>query len=302
MIEKKHFFDFKNNKINLFSIFLLIIILILGIKYFYDFKTFSQKEIFLWEELTRLNQTIFDNLKIIEKLKKENAELNQILLEEQNKNKVFEGQIQFIKEQVGGISKLVSIDKELLKKYSKIYFLNENYAPQKLSLIDSKYVYNKSRQEYIHTNVLPFLEKLLNDAWGAGINLKIISAYRSFAEQAGLKSSYTIIYGSGANKFSADQGYSEHQLGTTVDFTTQELGNNFSNFAKTNAYQWLKNNAYKYGFILSYPENNKYYIFEPWHWRFVGIKLATNLYNNNQNFYDLDQKEIDQYLIYIFDD
>lgn len=197
---------------------------------------------------------------------------------------------------------MVSIDKELLKKYSKVYFLNENYAPQKLSLIDSKYIFNKSRQEYIHTSVLPFLERLLSDAWKTGIKLKIISAYRSFAEQAGLKSSYSIIYGSGANKFSADQGYSEHQLGTTVDFTTEELGNNFSNFAKTNAYQWLKNNAHKYGFILSYPENNKYYIFEPWHWRFVGIKLATNLYNNNQNFYDLDQKEIDQYLIYIFDD
>lgn len=302
METKKGFFNFKGNKINLFSIFLLIIILILATKYFYDFKKFSQKELIYLNELTTLNQAIFDNLKIIEKIKKENINLNQILEEERNKNKAFEGQIQFIKEQVGGISKLVSLDKKLLEKYSKVYFLNENYAPQKLSLINSKYVYNKSKQEYIHSNVLPFLEKLLNDAINNGINLRIISAYRSFAEQSGLKSTYRIIYGSGANQFSADQGYSEHQLGTTVDFTTEELGNNFEKFDKTNAYTWLKNNAHKYGFILSYPQNNKYYIFEPWHWRFVGIKLATHLYNNNQNFYDLDQKEIDQYLIYIFDE
>jgi len=55
-------------------------------------------------------------------------------------------------------------------------------------------------------------------------------------------------------------------------------------FNKTKAYQWLLNNAYKYGFILSYPENNEYYIYEPWHWRFVGIKLATKLHNENKFF------------------
>jgi D-alanyl-D-alanine carboxypeptidase len=103
-----------------------------------------------------------------------------------------------------------------------------------------------------------------------GINLRIISAYRSFGSQSELKSSYLMTFGSGANKFSADQGYSEHQLGTALDFTTAELEANFINFDKTTAYQWLLNNAFKYGFILSYPEGNQYYQFEPWHWRFVG--------------------------------
>lgn len=221
---------------------------------------------------------------------------------EQSKNKIFEEQINFISQRVGQISKFVSLDKELLKKYSKTYFLNENYAPKSLSLIDSQYVLNPLKQQYILSQVWPFLKKLLEDAKNDGMKLKIVSAYRSFEEQKNIKSFHTIVYGSGANRFSADQGYSEHQLGTTIDFTTDELKINFEKFDKTKEYVWLQNNAYRYGFILSYTPNNKYYIFEPWHWRFVGIKLATYLKNNNQNFYDLDQKEIDHYLISIFDE
>ncbi|PJC82708.1 hypothetical protein CO006_02150, partial [Candidatus Roizmanbacteria bacterium CG_4_8_14_3_um_filter_35_14] len=60
-------------------------------------------------------------------------------------------------------------------------------------------------------------------------------------------------------------------------------------------------NAYKYGFILSYPKQNTYYQFEPWHWRFVGMTLATKLHDTNQYFYNLAQREIDLYLISIFD-
>lgn len=286
---------------HLFFIFLLLLLIFIFFIYFLNFKQFKIKEINYLDTISKLEENTIAHLKEIEDLKKNNLTLSNLLNIEQNKNQLFENQINFVSTQVNQLSKFASLDKELLKKYSKVYFLNENYAPKTISLIDSKYVYNHSRQEYIHSDVAPFLEKLLSDAKSNGINLKIISAYRSFAEQANLKSQYSIIYGSGANKFSADQGYSEHQLGTTIDFTTDELGSNFSNFAKTNAYQWLKNNAYKYGFILSYPESNKYYIFEPWHWRFVGIKLATYLKQNNKYFYEMDQKEIDEYLISIFD-
>ncbi|MCX7589382.1 MAG: M15 family metallopeptidase [Patescibacteria group bacterium] len=281
-------------------VILLILISLIIFKYFMDFKNNSFKEINYLNQISKLNEENLNALKEIRELKENNLNLSNLLANEQSKNQLFENQINFINNQVGQLSKFVSLDKELLKKYSKVYFLNENYAPKNISLIDSKYTYG-GKEKYIHTEVLPFLINMLNDASIFGINLKIISAYRSFMEQVGLKSQYTITYGSGANKFSADQGYSEHQLGTTVDFTTDELGNNFDNFGKTKAYNWLKNNAYKYGFVLSYPENNKYYIFEPWHWRFVGIKLAKYLYENKKYFYELDQKEIDQYLIYIFD-
>lgn len=230
----------------------------------------------------------------------ENLYLQQQLAQQVTEVNNFRVQLGSLTESVNTLVKLRNLDPELLKKYSKIYFLNENYLPKTILPIDSKYVAN-SKEQYILSNVLPFLYTLLNAAQQDGINLKIRWGYRSFWEQYNLKSQDVMLYGSGANKFTADQGYSEHQLGTTVDFTTDEYNGNASLFYKTKAYQWLLNNAYKYGFILSYPENNKYYIFEPWHWRFVGIKLATKLHNDNKYFYDLDQRDIDQYLIYIFD-
>lgn len=230
----------------------------------------------------------------------ENAELQQKISQEEALIQSFSGELEGLKQNVNTIIKLRSLDEELLKKYSKIYFLNENYIPKSILPIDPQYVSN-SQEQYIHGNVMPFLYSLLENAKKDGIDLKVKWGYRSFWEQASIKSSSAVSFGSGANKFIADQGYSEHQLGTTVDFTTSEFNGNASMFNKTKAYKWLLDNAYKYGFILSYPENNKYYIFEPWHWRFVGIRLATKLHNENKYFYDLDQREIDEYLISIFD-
>ena len=213
----------------------------------------------------------------------------------------FQGQISNIGNTVGTLEKLAATDEELLKKYSKIYFLNENYRPAKLATIDQKYLYNKD-EAYIQTQVLPFLKKLLEAARADGIELLVASAFRSFDAQAVLKSEYKVIYGAGtANQFSADQGYSEHQLGTALDFTTPDVGGMFSTFEKDPAYAWLQNNAHKYGFILSYPQDNAYYKFEPWHWRFVGADLAKRLYIDREYFYDLGQREIDEYLIKLFD-
>lgn len=202
---------------------------------------------------------------------------------------------------LGIYTKIINTDKELLEKYSRIYFLNENYIPKYLTPIPSVYTYEPEKESSISTEVWPFLQKLLDDAKSEGIDIKILSAYRSFGTQTKIKSSYTITYGSGANRFSADQGYSEHQLGTTIDFTTSKLGTNFDTFEKTSGYTWLTENAYKYGFILSYPKNNIYYISEPWHWRFVGKNLALWLRNENRSFYDIPQREINEYLLSIFD-
>mgnify|MGYP001612623349 CR=1 FL=1 len=203
---------------------------------------------------------------------------------------------------VGTLEKLSKTDPELLQKYSKIFFLSEHYAPERLSEIDKEYLYSEKKSESINSLVLPYLNGLLNTAKGGGVTLYVKSAYRSFDEQKSVKSSYTVVYGAGnANQFSADQGYSEHQLGTTVDFITTGLGGELAGFENTSGYAWMKNNAHKYGFILSYPANNGYYIFEPWHWRFVGVALAARLKTENKNFYDLEQREIDTYLANIFD-
>ena len=198
------------------------------------------------------------------------------------------------------LEKAAKTDPELLIKYSKVYFLNEHYQPEKLTLLAPELALS-GEEKYFHARALPHLLNLLKEAKNAGMELSIVSAFRSFETQRDLKSQYRVTFGSGANKFSAEQGYSEHQLGTTVDLTTPELGGSFSAFDTTTAYHWLSENAHRFGFILSYPKDNSYYIYEPWHWRFVGVELATKLHNENKHFYDMDQREINDYLAKIFD-
>jgi len=219
---------------------------------------------------------------------------------EKKKNDGFEDQISKISGTVGVLDKLSKTDKELLQKYSKVYFLNEHYIPEKIVPIEKKYLYNEAVSKSIHAKVEPYLNEMIDDALDDGIKLWVVSAYRSFKEQAGLKGAYTATYGTGANAFSADQGYSEHQLGTTLDFTTEGLNGGLDGFDTTAAFTWMQKNAYKYGFTLSYPKGNAYYVYEPWHWRFVGEDLANDLRKDGSYFYDWDQRKIDAYLISIF--
>jgi len=203
---------------------------------------------------------------------------------------------------VGTLEKLSKTDPQLLQKYSKVFFLNEHYEPPRLAEIPDAYEYYEDRHSKIHASAWPYLQSMLDRAKQDGIDLYVYSAFRPFSEQQALKKNYSVTYGEGtANQFSADQGYSEHQLGTTVDLITTGIGGTLDGFETTTAYQWLKNNAHQYGFVLSYPENNSFYVFEPWHWRYVGVTLATDLKNQNKHFYDLDQRDIDEYLVSIFD-
>ncbi len=223
------------------------------------------------------------------------------LRKEKNRNDEFQDQIDDIAGTVGVLDKLSKTDKELLQKYSRTYFLNENFIPLKLSQIPVEYRIDPNKDLYFHGDALKFLTDMLDDAKVAGHDIKIISAYRSFDEQMALKHQHSIVYGSGSNAFSADQGYSEHQLGTTVDLADTLTRFTSETFAGTEAYAWLVKNAYKYGFILSYPEGNSFYVYEPWHWRFVGRSLAEDLHDEGKGFYDLDQREVDKYLVKIFD-
>ncbi|MBU1046721.1 M15 family metallopeptidase [Patescibacteria group bacterium] len=228
--------------------------------------------------------------------------------EKQNVGEIEEllGTVKKQNEEISGtvttLQKLSDIDPELLQKYSKVFFLSEHYAPARMTEIPDDYEYFESKFSKLESQAYPYLENMLKASTADDLEIYVYSAYRSYEEQLALKSQYTVVYGSGtANQFSADQGYSEHQLGTAVDLMTTGIGGNLDNFDGTEAYQWLLNNAYKFGFVLSYPQDNKYYVYEPWHWRFVGVKLATYLHNNNKNFYDLEQREIDEYLVNLFE-
>jgi D-alanyl-D-alanine carboxypeptidase len=202
---------------------------------------------------------------------------------------------------VEDIRKLEEADEELLAKYSKVYFLNEHYSPDNLAYIPRDSVVS-GRELQIKGEVLPFLKDMFDAMQARGLSPRVISAFRSFGYQGDLKSGYTMTYGTNvSSQFVADQGYSEHQLGTTVDIVNEAIGSDMREFSSTPEYQWLLKNAYTYGFILSYPEDNSYYAFEPWHWRFVGVALATDLARQGKYFYDLAQRDINSYRITMFD-
>lgn len=230
----------------------------------------------------------------------DNNALSEALYSERQRNDAFSQQIEDIAGTVGRLDKLSKTDRELLQKYSKVYFLNENYVPDSLSLVDKEYIYSGKESIELHSRILPFFYAMVDDATDDGVSIILVSGYRSFYQQASIKGNYTVLYGSGANQFSADQGYSEHQLGTAIDITSDEVAP-FVDFDTIETYQWMVDNAYQYGFVLSYPPDNNYYQYEPWHWRFVGVLLATYLYETDQYFYDLDQREVDEYLIQLFD-
>lgn len=297
---------FKENKVRVYEI-LLIVVAVLCI-YFYkinlDYRAQNLSVInesnLLKKNLDEINQKYVDIVNKIEVTEQDKIylynSLNGVLSDYSGLMKDYDTKLK----EVGTLSKAVYYDDELLKKYSKYYFLNENYTPSSTVLINPAYTLN-NKEVNILTEVKPKLESMIFAASSSDVKIIVHSGYRSFAEQKGLKSAYTRTYGiTKSNQFSADQGYSEHQLGTTVDITDGKSGLSIS-FDKTKTFEWLQNNAHKYGFILSYNKNNVYYQYEPWHWRYVGVELATYMHDNNLNFYDIDQNKIDEYKTKIFD-
>jgi LAS superfamily LD-carboxypeptidase LdcB len=230
------------------------------------------------------------------------AELQSRLDGEVTRNDEYDEQVRNLAYTVDKLEKLSKTDKELLAKYSNVYFLSENFVPSPLADIDDRFLARKGSGMQIHGNIEPKLKHMMEKAERDGAPLLVLSAYRSFGTQAGLKASYSVTYGKGtANQFSADQGYSEHQLASTVDFTSPDAPESLAAFESSPGFAWLTQHAHEYGFVLSYPKGNKFFTYEPWHWRYVGVDLATRLHVEGKNFYSLDQREINTYLVRIFD-
>lgn len=130
------------------------------------------------------------------------------------------------------------------------------------------------------------LELLFKDAKKAGIQLTVLSGYRRPEIQRLLQvwSNKNNIKSSEEELLSlAEAGHSEHQLGTTVDFAAKSQGFNgpYTSFGETPEGKWVKSNAHKYGFVMSYPqgkENITGYVYEPWHFRYVGTDTAKTIF------------------------
>ena len=129
------------------------------------------------------------------------------------------------------------------------------------------------------------LRKLISDyKKKTGRTLVIASSYRSYSVQSNIFYNYVANYGfTKANTFSARPGYSEHQTGLAFDLNGSNSATWIqSSFQYTKEYTWLRANAHNYGFILRYPKGKTSitgYIFEPWHYRYVGTTIATAIRN-----------------------
>ena len=85
-------------------------------------------------------------------------------------------------------------------------------------------------------------------------------------------------------KYSAPPGASEHETGFAIDILSENYSKLDSGFENTKEFKWLKENCYKYGFIIRYPKqktNITKYSYEPWHYRYVGVSHATKIMNEN---------------------
>jgi len=164
-----------------------------------------------------------------------------------------------------------------------IYDIPKSYVPPKLVSTAKAGLKGGGA---VRSFVIPDLKALARAARMAGAGLSVVSAYRSYAYQAGLYQREVDRYGKKrAIRSVARPGHSEHQLGVTIDFGSATTAGDVSQkFARTAAGHWMRSNGWKFGWVLSYPsgETSKTcYYSEPWHYRYVGRDLAQKIHDSH---------------------
>lgn len=157
------------------------------------------------------------------------------------------------------------------------YRLSSGYAPGDLRSTTNA---GLNGGQSVRKHVIADLKAMAAAARAAGARISVQSAYRSYTTQKATFDYWVRQHGyATALKESARAGHSEHQLGTTVDFRSYGGAApwEYSDWATTKAGTWLKANAWKYGFVMSYPKGKTAvtcYTYEPWHYRYVGRTRA----------------------------
>ena len=163
----------------------------------------------------------------------------------------------------------------LVNKYRK---LSEKFVPD---LVEIKEEYASEKGMKAERVALNAFIKMYEAAKNEGYGLVINSSYRSYQDQVDIAETYRELYGDNyVEKYVAKPGFSEHQTGLAFD-----IGSTSSNiFANSKEYDWMQENAYKYGFILRFPkkyEDITGFRNEPWHYRYVGTKISKYIHEND---------------------
>ncbi len=166
---------------------------------------------------------------------------------------------------------------DLLVLVNKYYALPEDYKPKDLITVDGEQMQRVAGEA---------LEKMLDDIKETGLHLQAQSGYRSLSTQKRLYDNRVASEGvEAADRVQARPGHSEHHTGLAIDVSHD--GTLEESFDQTEQFTWLKENAHKYGFILRYPKDKVYmtgYDYEPWHYRYVGVEIATLIHTEGITF------------------
>lgn len=186
-------------------------------------------------------------------------------------------------------SKYLNTEKILVNKYN---YVTEDYIPEKLQIVSSKY---SSKTVKLVSYAKEAFEELAAAAENENYTINAMSSYRDYAYQNTLYNNYAKKDGyDNADTYSARPGYSEHQTGLAVDIDNKK--EYFTNFEKTKEYEWMQNNAYKYGFILRFPKDKVLetgYEYESWHYRYVGKEIAKYIHDNNMCYEEYYAQNLD---------
>ncbi|MBP9988535.1 MAG: M15 family metallopeptidase [Ruminococcus sp.] len=146
-------------------------------------------------------------------------------------------------------------------------------------IANKTYALPESYEPGVDSTAEAALEEMKKAAAEDGVNLWIMSGFRSYSTQAGLYNDYVDRDGKAeADTYSARPGHSEHQTGLAFDLNSLK-----TSFEDTAEGIWLAKNCYKYGFIIRYPKGKESitgYQYEPWHVRYLGTDLSTKVYQS----------------------
>lgn len=160
--------------------------------------------------------------------------------------------------------------------------LPADYIPD--NLIDISGVVRTTGTLCLRQDAAASLKQMFDDAASQNIKLIVTSGFRRPEIQSLIQKMWILLNGESARNGVAEPLHSEHQLGTAVDLSGGSINNSGAdgNFDGTIEDAWLRQNAYTYGFVMSYPEGKMGvtgYIYEPWHYRFLGVPVATKIFD-----------------------
>lgn len=164
---------------------------------------------------------------------------------------------------------------------NKYYKLDPDYIPNNLVYINSKYSIRGCIKKEVNEAFIELCENAINSK----MHIINSSPYRSYKRQQYIYNELYKIKKEKADLTSAKPGYSEHQTGYAIDVRTDNI--DIEDFIHTKEFNWMKDNAYKYGFILRYPKGKERltgYNYEPWHYRYVGKDIAEFIKENDITF------------------